>query len=159
MSRYGRRAHVLADMVCQRLKRCCAKNPATMFIFTGILSTNHRWLNEAAGSFNQIMFDLSCQIPNLCFFDSHSVLMSSPISLPGSRTPVIRPNEDGVHITFEARRVVTDNLAIGIDMLARGREGNPVRGHWRWPLRPHFTKHLSAIKSGYPRRDLFISNG
>ena len=143
LARYGRRPEVLADLVVRRLKECCANNKNTTFVFNSILSTSHEWLNDAIDSFNRIMFDVSLRVSNFSFFDSHAVLLDSPISGPRSarNVGVIDKDDDGIHITFVARRLVTDQLVNGLHMLACGREGKPVtdRVHgWVWPLRRQF---------------------
>ena len=143
LARYGRRPEVLADLVVRRLKECCAANKNTTFVFNSILHTSHGWLNEAIDTFNGIMFNVSLNVCNFTFFDSHSVLVSSPISKPrsASNVGVIAKDDDGVHITFAARRLITDQLVNGLHMLACGREGKHVtdRVHgWTWPLRREY---------------------
>ena len=59
---------------------------------------------------------------------------------------VIRPNDDGIHITFEARKLVTTQLVNGLDVIVSQREHRPVtdRLHgWRWPLRSSFAQKMS----------------
>ena len=143
LARYGRRPEVLADLVVRRLKDTCAANKNTTFVFNSILHTSHGWLNEAIDTFNGIMFNVSLNVCNFTFFDSHSVLVSSPISKPrsASNVGVIAKDDDGVHITFAARRLITDQLVNGLHMLACGREGKHVtdRVHgWTWPLRREY---------------------
>ena len=142
LARYGKRPEVLADLVTRRLKDCCAKHQGTSFVFTALLSTAHGWLNKAAASFNRYMFDLSTRVPNLSFFDSHQVLLSSPLSRPRSRVPVIRSDGDGVHITFDARRLVTSQLVNALDIIVASREHKSLPDRlygWNWPLRTAFT--------------------
>ena len=149
LARYGRRSEVLADLVINRLRSCCKRNRNTNFVFTALLSTSHGWLNRAIGSFNRYMFELAAELPNLAFFDSHQVLMSNPISRGTSKTPVLRPNADGVHITFDARKLVTTQLINGLNIIAAGREGRQVSNRlhgWNWPLRPAY---LALVDSNW----------
>ena len=82
LSRYNKRAHVLADLVTRRFDECCRNNPNTTFVFNSILLTSYDWLNEEITEFNRIMFELSFQHSNMIFFDSHEILMNSPL-IPG----------------------------------------------------------------------------
>ena len=68
-------AHALADYMSNRLRECCDKNSDTTFIFNSVLHTKHSWLNDEIDNLNNIIFELSCTIPNLRFFDSHHALM------------------------------------------------------------------------------------
>ena len=106
-----------------------------------ILSTGYDWLNTAVSRFNEYMFELAAKVPNLLFFDSHQVILDSPLCRPGARYTVLRRDGDGVHITFEARKLVTNQLVRGIESIAAGREGKHVgsRG-WRWPIRQNFVR-------------------
>ena len=108
--------------------------------------------------FNRIMFDVSLKVNNFSFFDSHSVLLNNPISAPRSarNVGVLARDDDGIHVTFEARKLITDQLVNGLHLLACGREGRQVtdRVHgWRWPLRREFwdavhSSGLTTIKRG-----------
>ena len=141
LARYGRRPEVLADMVAQRLATTCGKHKNTTFVFMSILSTGYDWLNTAVSRFNEYMFELAAKVPNLLFFDSHQVILDSSLCRPGARYTVLRRDGDGVHITFEARKLVTNQLVRGIESIAAGREGKHVgsRG-WRWPIRQNFVR-------------------
>ena len=141
LARYGRRPEVLADLVISRLRKCCMTHKNTNFVFTSLLSTAYDWLNVAIGSFNRFMFKLAAELPNLAFFDSHQILLSSPMSRSNSKTLVLQPNADGVNITFEARKLVTSQLINGLDVIVAGRESRPVNHRlfgWKWPLRLSF---------------------
>ena len=147
LSRYGKRAHVLADLITSRLSACLQRNEATTFIFNSILSTSHEWLNYDIEEVNRVMFELSAEHHNFLFFDSHAVLQRAHISAPSSRTPVIRPDGDGVHITSGASRIVTRQLVIAANFVAHLRTGrDPSHAddselrNWTWPLRPRYTR-------------------
>jgi len=151
LSRYGKRAHVLADLLTSRLSACLRRNPDTTFIFNSILSTSHEWLNWEVEEVNRIMFELSAEHHNFLFFDSHHVLMSSHISSESSRVPVIRPDDDGVHITSGASRIVTKQLVNAANYVAHVRTGrDPSQAedsglrNWTWPLRPRYTRWHDA---------------
>ena len=64
LSCYGLRAHVLADLICNRLEKTCCKNSNTTFVYNSMLYTGHSWLNQEIDEFNKIMFDLSLRVPN-----------------------------------------------------------------------------------------------
>ena len=141
LSCYGLRAHVLADLVCNRLIKTCQNLPNTTFIFNSILYTGHSWLNEEIDEFNRIMFDLSLRVPNLFFFDSSAVIESSPLSRRWDSV-IQRSDPRLVHITLAARRLISDELVKGVDLVCRGVEKAHLRT-WSWPLRPSFADRLS----------------
>lgn len=156
LARYGKRAHVLADLVAKRLAECCERNRDTTFIFNSNLSTSHAWLNEAIEQFSHVMFRLSLEVPNLVYFDSHAVLKRNPISSGRSQEKVIQHDGDGVHITREARRVITDQLVKAVDFIAHQREGfNPCESvhlsNWQWPLRIRYMKWFNYFSSQLAR--------
>ena len=140
LSCYGLRAHVLADLVCNRLVKTCNNNPKTTFIFNSLLYTGHAWLNEEIDEFNRIMFDLSLTIPNFYFFDSSAVIESSPLSRRWDSV-IQRSDPRHVHITLAARRLISDELVKGVDLVCRGVEKAHLRT-WTWPLRPSFAAKL-----------------
>ena len=123
LARYGKHAHVLADMITRRLSECLERNRGTTFIFNSNLSTAHGWLNSAIEQFSHIMFRLSLEHPNFLYFDSHAVLKRHHISSPDSQIPVIKPGDDGIHITREAMWIVADQLANAVDFVAHLRTG------------------------------------
>ena len=100
----------------------------------------HGWLNREIDQFNRFMYDLSLTVPNLAFFDSHAVLMNDRIS---QRLGGVIDLEDrrGVHITWQARKLVTDQLVNAVELTSILSGGRRVVGrlsHWVWPLRPVF---------------------
>ena len=116
LSRHGLTSNALADMVIQRLRDCCRKYPNTMFIFnTILLSKNHDWLNYEVHQFNRYMYNVSTEISNLHFFDSHNILKHSGIHR------VWVPQGNGIHITLDARRLVIRELVGCVGMLADSR--------------------------------------
>ena len=141
LSRYNKRAHVLADLVTRRFDECCRNNPNTTFVFNSILLTSYDWLNEEITEFNRIMFELSFQHSNMIFFDSHEILMNSPL-IPGG---VIERRKEyggnGCHITFAAKRLVSNELITGLTCLALSRSGQVKTRklqQWSWPIRTVF---------------------
>lgn len=141
LSRYGKRAHVLADLVTRRFSDCCRRNPDTTFVFNSILLTSYGWLNEEITEFNRIMFELSFQHSNMIFFDSHEALMRSQL-IPGG---VIERRKEyggnGCHLTFAAKRLVTSELISGLTCLAHTRsdQTRPRKlQQWEWPIRTVF---------------------
>ena len=51
------------------------------------------------------------------FFDSHHVLLDSSLTKPWSKVPVIRSDGDGIHITFEARKLIMNHLVNGLELM------------------------------------------
>ena len=142
LSCYGLRANALADMVCERLRRTCHMHPRTKFIFNSVLNVHNKydWLNHEINLFNSHMYELSQKIPNMAFFDSHAVLMRDRIS--ESMGGVIDMREHrGVHITWEAKKLITDHLVNALDLTWHLTSGKPVSGrlkNWSWPVRHEF---------------------
>ena len=148
LARYGKRPEVPADLVTRRLKECCSKHRSTNFVFTSILSTAHDWLNEAIGRFNRYMLELAGQVTNLNFFDSHHVLLNSSLSQPWSKVPVIRSGEDGVHITLEARKLVTTQLINALDVIVSEREQRSLPDEpqgWNWDTLRSDWDHFGGV--------------
>ena len=140
LSCYGLRAHTLADLVCSRLAATCRKHRQTTFVYNSMLYNGHRWLNGQVDEFNKIMFELSLDVPNLFFFNSSSVIERSPLSHKWSN--VIKANDPRkLHITLAARRLITDQLVKGVDLVSRVRDIRELK-NWTWPLRPHFAEQL-----------------
>ena len=141
LSCYGLRAHVLADMVVNRLRDTCRKHMKTEFIYNSILHTTHDWLNVEIDIFNKIMYELSFNIPNLLFFDSHGVLQQHPISR-SLHNIIDRNDTRGEHITADARRLITENLVSAVEFTINRARGTamPTRlNNWYWPIRQSFT--------------------
>lgn len=141
LSRYGCRAHTLADLVCKRLRHACQKYKNTIFIFNSLVSTSFSWLNREIGEFNNIMFDMACEVENLYFFDSHDILMSGAV-----RGDVVDRYGNGIHMTVGARELVSWELVTAVahlQTIRTGREtGSRSRRPWYWPLRPEYIRQL-----------------
>ena len=143
LSRYGKRAHVLADMVTKRLAECCRKHPNTTFVFNSILLTSFGWLNKEIDEFNKIMFQLSLELDNMLFFDSHAVLMDSPLRPAGVLETRKEYGANGCHITFAAKRLVTDELIRALvfrNAVLTGKVSDRTSRKYVWPLRPSFNQ-------------------
>ena len=114
LARYGKTPTALADEFLGRLRDVCARHPNTTFVLSSLLSTKFPWLNAAAGQFNKLAFELSLELGNFVFFDSHAVLVESGVH-------VLDNGGDGVHLTSTARRKVTDVLveALSFDVSKR----------------------------------------
>ena len=141
LSRYGKNAHTLADLVCRRLLNTCRKHSNTIFVFNSIVLRSIPWLNVEIEEFNGIMFELSLEVENLYFFDSHDVLMGSDEIC---RQGAIDRRGDGVHMPAAAKRVVVDHLIDGLKHLQCARFGGHMitPSRWPWPLRPQFLRQL-----------------
>ena len=148
--------HVLADMVTRRLTDCCNRHTNTTFVFNSVLHTMHAWLNREINSFNRIIFELSLTIPNLRFFDSHEALMRDRISRVESN--VIEPSDNrGTHITFAAKKLITNQLVSGIELIVGRRSGmyrgSSIRG-WTWPLRSEYVVIFRRIAASFTAEDV-----
>ena len=139
LSCYGHTARPLADVVCGRLRRVCQKHPRTKFIFNSVLNVHNDmgWLNEEINIFNRYMYELSLTVPNMAFFDSHSILMKSQISqhLGGV---IDLDDRRGVHITWGARKLIIDNLVKAVELtslLSGGKSLTNNLRNWQWPMR------------------------
>ena len=141
LSCYGKTADSLSSTVLPRLEKACQDNPDTMFVFNSILDTAHPWLNTQSGLFNRNVFRLAEQLNNLFFFDSHHLLTSNGFGKLDKFEVLQRGDNRGVHITFAARRLITDNLVSGLHTLGflknRCGEGGKDKG-WKWPVRDYF---------------------
>ncbi|KAL5263182.1 hypothetical protein ACHWQZ_G008550 [Mnemiopsis leidyi] len=148
LARYNHTPDSLSEYVVPRLVVTCSQYQATTFLFSSVLETNHGWLNDWIGQFNLAMFEAAAKIPNVFFFDAHSVLVNDPVSDPRSGSHVFRPNDD-IHISDDARRVVTDQLALGIKLLVslnndRFDAARTILRTWEWPLRSYFRELRSS---------------
>ena len=142
LSCYGLRANVLADLVCERLRRTCRMHPHTKFIFNSILNVHnkHDWLNHEINVFNSIMHELSRGIPNMAFFDSHCVLMNDNISRNLGGVIDLRERR-GIHITWQARKLITEHLVSALDLTWHITHSKRLTGKlasWSWPVRHEF---------------------
>ena len=117
LSRYGHTAKSLADTIFPELEKCCRRNSKTKFIFNTILhanyKNNHIWLNEEIDLFNLYMSSFCRNIPNMFYFDSHSLLGQSNI-----RRVWDPMDKNGIHITLDARKLVTRELVNCVHSLA-----------------------------------------
>ena len=143
LSCHGLRASVLADLVCERLRRTCRKHPHTKFIFNSVLNVHSKlgWLNNEINAFNSIMYALSMDIPNMAFFDSHNVLVNDHISRTLGGVIDLREKR-GIHITWQAKKLITEHLVNAVDLTWHIANRKPVSGRlasWQWPVRQHFT--------------------
>ena len=146
MSCYGLTARTLADMVCERLRRTCRNHPGTKFMFNSVLNVHNKydWLNREIDQFNGFMYELSLSVPNLAFFDSHAILMNDRIS---QRLGGVIDLDDrrGVHITWQARKLITDQLVRAAELtscVSSGRRPTGRLKNWVWPLRSQFADSI-----------------
>ncbi len=122
LGRYGKTAGVLADAVCPDLVRCCRKYSKTNFIFTSLtLTRDKNWLNTEVKRFNDIMFYLARDIPNLFYFDSHGLICN----FVHPDFVWDRNDRNGIHLVLDVRRLVTRELVNCIGRL----EGSHVPHH------------------------------
>ena len=157
LARHGLTAHTLADLVTTRLSNCCDRYPDTTFIFSSILHTKQDWLNDQIDELNKIMFELSVTTPNMRFFDGHQALVNDPLSVRLSNV-ITAQDKHGQHLTFAARKLVTDQLIKGIEQLAiktggvnNNKQPSSNVKAWSWPLRERFVRIFRRIASSYTR--------
>ena len=142
LSCYGLRASVLADMVCERLRRTCRKHPKTKLIFNTILNVHNKydWLNHEINLFNSYMNELSLRIQNMALFDSHALLMNNRISQSLGGVIDLR-EQRGIHVTWHARKLITDNLVNTLELTWHLNNDKTVSGklsNWVWQIRQDF---------------------
>ena len=115
MSRYDHTAESLANVFCNRLRATCNKHRSTNFIFNSVLLTEFQWLNGHIDRFNGYMYDLCSEIPNLHYFDSDNLLAEAKL-----KNVYVPKNKggNGIHISFEARRLVVKRLPDCVRSLA-----------------------------------------
>jgi hypothetical protein len=137
MSRYGLSGRQLANRISRRLVDLCKRHSNTTFVFNSILYTRHEWLNDEIDIFNNIMFELSVSCPNLLFFDSSEVIAAHPMARRVDN--VLDPlSRGGIHMTRDARFLVSDELVVAVDSICRYNSGRPSNTLWKWPLRRNF---------------------
>ena len=126
LSRHGLSANSLADLVCQRLAKCCRDNSTTNFVFNSILlSRQYPWLNREIDQFNHYMYELACDIPNLFYFDSHNLLRLSNI-----QKRVWLSSGNGIHITLDAKKLVARELVNAAGALSGARAPRFCSSRW-----------------------------
>ena len=116
LSRYGKTANVLADLVCRKLEACCRKYSDTKFVFNSITHTKGKdWLNREIKIFNDYMYDLSRRLPNLSFFDSHRMIMDNNPDIVWDRSE----RGNGVHLCYNVRRMIVRGLVDAVGYLTK----------------------------------------
>ena len=149
LSCYGLRSHVLADLVASRLANTCRKHSSTTFVFNSLLHTRIHWLNREIDSFNRIMFELSFQVPNLKFFDSHAAVLNDRMSHRIGN--VIQASDPrGIHITMATRQLISEHLVKAVEDVAcvrNGRAPSPRLRSWSWPIRHEFVVAIPDIRA------------
>ena len=134
ISRYQCTGYELFNMIRDKLMACCRKYEGTTFIFNSVLHTRYASLDREVDVLNKLMFELSCQISNLLFIDSLSVLKSCDLKIDD----VIRASDrHGVHLTSRAVNKVREVLSRAVEVVVCGRTdtrpSKEIRG-WIWPL-------------------------
>lgn len=156
LSCYGLRGRALGNIICPRLAETANKHPDTTFVFNSIIYTRHTWLNKEIDTFNQLIFEMSLTMPNFLFFDSSSVISRDPIS--HSWDNVIEPRDPRrIHLTRNARILITDHLVNGIELLCRRKDGKPLPPsirNWVWPMRREYLESLPEIRASLGHRSV-----
>ena len=151
LARYDHTPQSLAESVIPRLRVICSKYESTIFLYSSILETKHDWLNKWIYEFNWTMFEFAAKVSNLFFFDAHCVLEKESISDSNKERNIFR---DDVHITDTARRVVTNDLALGIRLIVnlnheRYEQARTQLKSWHWPLRTHFLEQRRSFMAEF----------
>lgn len=129
LSRYGKTANSLADLVCRRLEESCNEHRKTNFVFNSLVySKDKEWLNREIDVFNEYMFELSMRIPNLSFYDSHGMILNAKPRFVWDRS--VRGN--GIHLCFNVRRMVIRGLVDAVGKL--NNPHSPKFRECRWLL-------------------------
>ena len=119
LSRYGYNAKSLSAHACHMLDNFRKKYPNTSFIFNSLLLTGYDWLNREVEQFNNDMFlytlNPDCSV---WFFDSHHVAMNEWSR--GARILQAGPGSNGIHITFAARKAISNAIRTNILNLGGG---------------------------------------
>ena len=120
LARYGKSARSLADIFCPRFIDTVRRNKATEFVFCSLTLTRNKWLNDEITEFNHIMFDLARDIPNLSYFDADRLIRRLD-----PYTVWERNDRHGIHLSFDVRRIVAQQLVNCVGKLA----GSQIRHH------------------------------
>ena len=144
LARYGKTAHSLADLTCNRLAKCCRDNPNTNFIFNSItLTKNNGWLNKEIDQFNMIMYDLSRNVPNLVFFDSHALILNMVENEPSA--PVwSRIDSNGIKFDLGVLKMVTRELVNTIGYLSGSHDPRFRSCRWLYNTAKFSSSHRSG---------------
>ena len=141
LHKYGHTARSLADCIGPRLKDYSQRFPHTKFIFNSVLLTrDYRRLNTEIRVFNQIIFELSRDIRNLSYFDSdrfaeiksseskhiQDFYATGPRRLDFDRSMRDHKSNDGIHVCFEMRKMITEELVTSVGYLT-GIQGDRFR--------------------------------
>ena len=141
LARYGHTAHMLTDHVATRFREYSALYPTTKFIFNSLLrSRDFKWLNSEVVQFNINMFELASKTRNLFFFDSDRIVLNSKLKLneifvsknvtSGLTEGAMRDSQsnNGLHITFKCKKMVTEQLANAVGYFAGWSGASNVSG-------------------------------
>ena len=114
MLKRGLSGRVLADTASGMFKSYAARYPGTQFVFNSVLMTRRNAkLNDEVDCFNSIIFGLAENTRNLSFFDSDKCLYRSTLN-----SNDVFARDDNVHISFQARKLVTGQLVNAIGTLS-----------------------------------------
>ena len=136
-------AYQLKQSFCLWLQNVCKKYKETSFIFLSVLHTYYPEINREIDTFNRIMFQLSDHVPNLRFFDSHSVLLDDPITHHPYLSGVLMGvrGSESVKITVGAAKLITYHLINAMELECCSITGRYIPSHlihWTWPIRDNF---------------------
>ena len=145
LHKYGHTARSLADCIGPRLKEYSQRFPHTKFIFNSVLLTrDYKWLNTEVRVFNQILFELSRDTRNISYFDSdkfaeikfsenkhiQDFYASGPRRSVYDRSMGMtmrdHKSNDGIHVCFEMRKLITEELVSSVGYLS-GLQGDRFR--------------------------------
>ena len=132
ISRNGHSAESLADIFFGRLAECARLYPDTRFIVNTMLWTEHQYFNDHIDRFNRYLFEFcnSGDFNNVFYFNSHNYLSDNLGKISGSVYD--RSDVNGIHIVFQATRLVGDGLVRFVKQNCTDRSGTSYTSHGAW---------------------------
>ena len=107
-------ARALADAACGKFRGYVTRYPGTKIIFNSVLMVRgDKRTNNEVELFNSLMFQFAQDTRNFYFFDSDSILYRSNM-----RGDEVFARNDSIHISFQARKLVTGKLVDALGHLA-----------------------------------------
>lgn len=126
--RYEKSSEILSDSICKNLDNFSKTYRDTVFIFNSILSTDYRWLSDDEHAVNHRVFELSLQLSNVLFLDTHEIFDNVHFD--------VLDRKSGIHLTHYAKHFITPIIRTCILSI--------IQPHLHptpdWPLRAPFRR-------------------
>ena len=149
LSCYDHSTETLFNFIKPKILSCCKRANNTTFVFNSLVYTRYKWLNREVDVFNKMLFELSCEIENMKFFDSLDILKNS--SLARDIDNILPPGDRrGVHVSRRAIDLVRKSLVTAIELLDSRWSDSPVPANlrgWRWPLACYQVSGIRRLQS------------